>query len=587
MECKPYPQICSKLSCLLALALAIISYNWRILMKKLCQFRLRPRPRPRPRPLPPGPKGFPIIGCLPTMVKNNIPTFKWMHQFMKRMETEIGCFHLGNTYFITVTSPELTCEFLKKHDAIFASRPKVMSSRLINNGHISTAFSPAGDQWKKMKKILVSKVLSPSMHEKFHDKRRGEADRLVRYVHSQCRSELNDGIVDVRSVARHYCAGVIKRYIFDKRSFGKDEKDGSPAIEDVEHMEATFILLSHLYGFAIGDLCPWLEVFDFDGHKKIMTDAIAVIDKFHDVEINRRVEIWKKGIEIGEEDILGVLINLKDSQNNPLLTIQEIKAHIKDIILATTDNPSNVAEWSLAEMINQPKIFDKARQELDRVVGRDRLVEESDLPNLNYIKACAKESFRLHPIAPFNVPHESSKDVVVGGYFIPKGSQVLISRRGVGHNPRVWEEPLKYKPERHISRDEDTGEVMISDHELRMFSFSTGRRGCPGFMLGSTLTTMLLARLIQGFDWNAPNGPEFIDLGAPDDDNFLMKRPLLARATPRNRILILYCIFRLCFFYCFFFFLRTTFKKNKYTTHIYYFYIFYKIICSSHKKNYF
>ncbi|XP_051152738.1 valine N-monooxygenase 1-like [Andrographis paniculata] len=517
---KPYSQNFPQLSCLLSLALAIIFYKCRLIFKKK-------RSRSLLLPLPPGPTGFPIIGCLPTMVKNNIPTFQWMHKFMRKMRTEIACFHLGNTYFIAVTSPELACEFLKKYDTIFASRPKAISSRVFNKDRISTIFAPIGNQWKKMRKVLVTEVLSSSMHKKFHDKRRVEADRLVWYVHSQC--HINHGIVDVRSVGQHYCAGVIKRYIFNKRSFGKEEKDGSPAIEDVEHIEATYTLLSHLYGFAIGDLCPWLEVFDFDGHKKIMTDAFAVFDKYHGREICQRVEMWKKGIASSEEDIIDVLINLKDSENNPLLTIQEIKAHIDDIMLATIDNPSNAAEWSLAEMINQPKIFDKARQELDHVVGMDRLVEESDLPNLNYIKACAKESLRLHPMAPFNVPHESSKDVVVGGYFIPKGSQVLISRRGVGHNPRAWEEPLKYKPERHISGDEDTGEVMLYDHDLRMLSFSTGRRGCPGIMLGTTLTTMLLARLIQGFDWKAPG----IDLGSPEDDNFLMKKPLVAHATPR------------------------------------------------------
>ncbi|XP_051152737.1 phenylalanine N-monooxygenase CYP79D16-like [Andrographis paniculata] len=527
MECQTYPQFFSQLYCLLALALAIkISYKWRILMNN--------KSRSLPPPLPPGPTGFPIIGCLPTMVKNNIPTFKWMHQFMENIHTEIACFRLGNIYFITVTSPELACEFLKKHDAIFASRPKVMSSGLFNKGYTSTIFSPLGNQWKKMKKVLVTEVLSSSMHKKFHDKRCEEADRLVWYVHRQCSNELNDGIVDVRSIAQHYCARVIKRYIFNKRSFGKEKKDGSPAIEDVEHMEAIFTVLFHLYGFSIADFCPWLEVFDFDGHKKIMTDAIAVLNKYQDPEINRRVEMWKKGIASNEEDIIDVMINLKDSENNPLLTIQEIKANINDLMIATIDNPSNAVEWSIAEMINQPKIFDKARQELDRVVGRDRLVEESDLPKLNYIKACAKESFRLHPIAHFNLPHESSKDVVIGGYFIPKGSQVLLSRRGLGRNPRVWEEPLKYKPERHITGNGDTGEVMLPDHELRMLSFSTGRRGCPGIMLGSTLTTMLLARLIQGFHWKAPpNGPATIDLGLPEDDNSLMKKPLLAHATPR------------------------------------------------------
>nr|GEX35754.1 phenylalanine N-monooxygenase-like [Tanacetum cinerariifolium] len=86
--------------------------------------------------------------------------------------------------------------------------------------------------------------------------------------------------------------------------------------------------------------------------------------------------------------------------------------------------------WQQKKMINQPRIFEKSIQELDFVVGKDRLVQEDDIPKLNYIKACVREAFRLHPIAPFNIPHVSSIDTTVAGYFIPKGSHVLLSRPG-------------------------------------------------------------------------------------------------------------------------------------------------------------
>ncbi|KAJ8649815.1 hypothetical protein MRB53_002850 [Persea americana] len=83
-------------------------------------------------------------------------------------------------------------------------------------------------------------------------------------------------------------------------------------------------------------------------------------------------------------------------------------------------------------MLNQPKVLQKAVEELDSVVGRERLVQESDSHRLNYIKACAREALQLHPIAPFNLPHVSTADSTVAGYFIPKGSHVLLSRTGLG-----------------------------------------------------------------------------------------------------------------------------------------------------------
>ncbi|GLU15947.1 hypothetical protein SLE2022_323980 [Rubroshorea leprosula] len=143
-------------------------------------------------------------------------------------------------------------------------------------------------------------------------------------------------------------------------------------------------------------------------------------------------------------------------------------------MVASVDNPSNAMEWTLAEMLNQPEILQKAVEELDRVVGKDRLVEESDLLKLNYIKACAREAFRLHPMAPFNVPHVSTSDTTIAGYFIPKGSRVLLSRMGLGRNPKVWEEPLKFMPERHLKNDGSV--VTLTEPELRFISFSAGGR---------------------------------------------------------------------------------------------------------------
>ncbi|MED6152240.1 hypothetical protein PIB30_089996 [Stylosanthes scabra] len=184
-------------------------------------------------------------------------------------------------------------------------------------------------------------------------------------------------------------------------------------------------------------------------------------------------------------------------------------------MMATLDNPSNAVEWALAEMINQPELLEKAIDELDMVVGRDRMVEESDIPKLNYIKACVREAFCLHPVAPFNIPHVSMKDTMIGSYLIPKGSHVLLSRQGLGRNPKVWKEPNKFKPERYLKND--------------------GRRGCPGVMLGTTMTVMLFARLLHGFHWSAPPNVSSINL-AESNDNLLLGKPLVAMAKPRLAI---------------------------------------------------
>ena len=208
---------------------------------------------------------------------------------------------------------------------------------------------------------------------------------------------------------------------------------------------------------------------------------------------------------------------------------------LQELIIATVDNPSNMVEWALAEMLNQPSILQKAMSELDRVVGRDRMVQESDIPQLTYIRACVRESARLHPIAAFNLPHVSICDATMAGYFIPKGSQVLLSRVGLGRNPKVWSDPLKFNPDRHISVD-GSSKVELAEPELRFISFTTGRRGCMGATLGSLMTYMLLARLLQAFEWSIADGETSIGLSEEKTSLFLAK-PLHACAKPRLDIL--------------------------------------------------
>ncbi|KAK1407505.1 hypothetical protein QVD17_39121 [Tagetes erecta] len=411
----------------------------------------------------------------------NQPVFRWIHKLMDQFDTPILCIRLGpSTHVIVVSSPDLACEFLKKQDEIFISKPDVMSAYLISDGYLTTAMSPFGEQWRKMKRVINRKMLSSPIHKWLQPKRDEEADKLLWYICKQINKQNPGDLINVRSVSQHFCGNMIRNMIFGTRLFGQGTEDGGPGDEETEH------------------------------------DAL----------IDERIQMWNNGARKGKCDLLDVLINLE----YPNLTPEEIKAQIIELMLATIDNPANTIEWTIGEMINEPTILKRAAEELDHVVGRDKLVQELDLSKLNYLKACIKEAFRLHPFTPFVPPHVSIEDTTVGGYFIPKGSHVLLSRFGLGRNPNVWTDPLRFDPDRHLRGERK--QVVLTDEELRMLPFSTGKRGCPGMMLGMTMTTMLLARMVQGFTWHAPYTEQRVDLVENHDDLFLAK-PLLAIAKPR------------------------------------------------------
>ncbi|KAI3821076.1 hypothetical protein L1987_08633 [Smallanthus sonchifolius] len=483
-----------------------------------------------PHPLPPGPTPLPFIGCTIQMLLNK-PTFRWIHKLMDQFDTPILCVRLGpSTHVIAVSSPDIACEFLKKQDDIFISRPDFLSANLISDGYLTTIMSPFGEQWRKMKRVINRELLSPQIHKWLQPKRDEEADQLLRYVCNQIEkqdSTIDGGLINVRTVSQHFVANALRNIVFGKRFFGQGTEDGGQGEEETEHVAALFTILKYVYAFCITDYFPWLRgKTDFDGHEKIMRTAIETVRKYQDPLVDERIQMWNNGARREKCDMLDVLIELK----NPKLTPEEIKAQILELMIATIDNTSNAIEWAMGEMINKPMILRRSVEELDRVVGGEKLVEEQDVPQLNYIKACIKEAFRLHPFVPFLPPHVSTMDTTVAGYFIPKGSHVILSRFGLGRNPNVWLDPLRFDPDRHLCGDGK--QVLLTDDGLRLISFSTGKRGCPGIMLGTTMTTMLLARMVQGFTWEAPRNESSIKLVENHDDNRLAK-PLVVIAKPR------------------------------------------------------
>jgi cytochrome P450 len=160
-------------------------------------------------------------------------------------------------------------------------------------------------------------------------------------------------------------------------------------------------------------------------------------------------------------------------------------------------------EWALSELLKTPEVFAKATEELDRVVGRGRWVNEKDIPSLPYMDAIVKETMRLHPVAPMLVPRLSREDTSIGGYDIPAGTRVLVSVWTIGRDPELWDAPEEFMPERFLGSRLD---VKGQDYEL--LPFGSGRRMCPGYSLGLKVIQVSLANLLHGFEWKLPHGVE-------------------------------------------------------------------------------
>ena len=146
----------------------------------------------------------------------------------------------------------------------------------------------------------------------------------------------------------------------------------------------------------------------------------------------------------------------------------------------------------MALLLNHPDALNKAREEIDIHVGQGRLMEESDLSKLGYLQNVFSETHRLCPAAPLLLPHMTSSHCQVGGFDIPKGTMLLINAWAIHRDPKAWDNPTSFKPERFNSEE---------NNNYKLFPFGLGMRACPGSGLANKVMGLTLGLLIQCYEW--------------------------------------------------------------------------------------
>lgn len=112
-----------------------------------------------------------------------------------------------------------------------------------------------------------------------------------------------------------------------------------------------------------------------------------------------------------------------------------------------------------------------------------------------------KETLRLHLPVPLLLPREAIRDCKISDYEIAPNTQVYINAWGIARDPKIWENPEEFLPERFIDRS-----LNFEGHDFELIPFGAGRRGCPGMMFGIAIVELVLANLLYYFDWRLPDG---------------------------------------------------------------------------------
>ncbi|KAL7224052.1 hypothetical protein ACSBR1_025496 [Camellia fascicularis] len=150
-----------------------------------------------------------------------------------------------------------------------------------------------------------------------------------------------------------------------------------------------------------------------------------------------------------------------------------------------TDTTSNTVEWAMAELLQNPETFKKAKAELEQTIGKGKLVEESDISRLPYLQAIVKETSRIHSPVPILNPSQGS-------------------------------------------------EIDVRSRDFELIPFGVGRRICPGLPLAIRMVPMMLGSFINSFDWKLEGGIAPRDLDMEEKFGITLQKAQPLRAVPIN-----------------------------------------------------
>lgn len=200
------------------------------------------------------------------------------------------------------------------------------------------------------------------------------------------------------------------------------------------------------------------------------------------------------------------------------------------MIFRGTDTVAILVEWVLARMVLHQDIQDKLYKEIASATSNNtRSLSDSDIPKLPYLQAIVKETLRLHPPGPLlSWARLAIHDVHVGSNLVPAGTIAMVNMWSITHDAKIWTDPEAFKPERFIGSED----VSIMGSDLRLAPFGSGRRVCPGKVMGLATVHLWIAQLIQNFEW--VKGSSDVELAEVLKLSMEMKQPLKCKAVPRN-----------------------------------------------------
>ncbi|TFK84330.1 cytochrome P450 [Polyporus arcularius HHB13444] len=442
--------------------------------------------RTRHLPHPPGPRGLPLLGNLfdvPTPQAFPWETYlRWGRQYHSDI---IRVSALGMNIVVANTL-EVVNELLDKRSAIYSDRPRMVMLNELTGFGWGLAFMPYGEPWRDSRRMA---------HHEFHTtpvKRfRPHELRFVRqflfnmYRHPEKMMDnlrhmagatiLSIGYdIDVKSLHDHWIvtAEAAAESISETTNAGSYLVDVIPMLKHVPE---------------------WFPGAGFQRKARIWRESVDRLLNAPYEDVQKRLPTG----EVADCAAKSLIEAFGKSPKDPAYTDHILRATLGSLYVGGADTTVSALGSFFLAMVLYPEIQEKARKELDHIIGLHRLPDFSDQPSLPYIDAIVKETLRWNPVVPLDVPHMLTEDDVYNGYYLPKGTLVVANTWAILHDEKTYPEPAKYNPDRFL-RPDGSLDPNVRDPSVAAFGF--GRRICPGRFMAVDSIWITIANVLSVFE---------------------------------------------------------------------------------------
>ncbi|KAH6904124.1 cytochrome P450 98A3 [Coprinopsis sp. MPI-PUGE-AT-0042] len=453
--------------------------------------RLRDNRRRNPRglPLPPGPKGLPIIGSALEVPSQRpwLTYTKWRKEYGDVVYAEA----LGKPMLI-LNSFSVIHELLEKRASNFSHRPVFPVVELMGFDWTFSIMN-YGSWWRQNRKAFHQFLNHHEVTSSYRPIIHRHTMLFLRRLLENPENFFTD---------THFCFSSIIMQI----SYGVGDMEYNTRLMHVAEAVARGFVEAAIPGRYMVNTLPFLRYvpawFPGAGWRRRLRALTAINNRLLSEPYEDAKVRASQGIQSDYPNIIDSLVERLPAPDDPEFATQETIARCTAATsyAAGADTTGSSANGLFLALAMFPEAQKKAQEEIDRVVGGNRLPEWKDIENLHYVRALLKELSRWHTVAPFAVPHAVAEDDEFNGYFLPKGTVVFPNTWGIFHDPELFPEPHLFKPERFLK----DGKLDVSRFDPHLAAFGYGRRICPGRHLSNEGLSYMAALTLATFNVNPP-----------------------------------------------------------------------------------